>query len=336
MATMSRPDAAALRRAYERAREELARAAPRAPGYRLFWVRGRALGWVDLPVGGAHAVLGQHAECDAVLHGDPSVSLRHLLATTVALADGPALRLLDLQTEVPFHLEDGIPRRSIVASGPVVIGLGESVIGGVPIEASPQGGLRVVAPPLSAPIVTDAAAVPRSLRPPQERGQARPGTIWPDLEDSPRSRVTSMPPSVPISELPRMQAVSHVRMGPGLAPRAPRITAPPCATLTLRRADRAASVELGEAELDLGVMIGRADRCYDAGLRSVLDTNISRSHVLLLHHGGAFEAFDLCSTQGTYANGARVRRVALPEEITLSLASVNPIQLDWRRRAVPH
>jgi hypothetical protein len=73
---------------------------PSVSGYRVFWVRQREVGWLDLPVGGAYAILGRHSECDGILAKDPSISLRHLLATTVELADGVALRLLDLQTAV--------------------------------------------------------------------------------------------------------------------------------------------------------------------------------------------------------------------------------------------
>jgi hypothetical protein len=39
-------------------------------------------------------------------------------------------------------------------------------------------------------------------------------------------------------------------------------------------------VDLTEAELDLGVLIGRAEGCYDDGLKAVLDSNISRGHLL--------------------------------------------------------
>lgn len=330
-----RLDAAAIREAYARACEQMQRAAPTAPGYRLFWVSGRSVGWMDLPVGGKYAILGRHTECDAVLPGDDGVlSLRHLLAMTVALADGMALRLLDLQTAVPFYLEDGLPRRSIVASGPIAIGLGDHVIGGVPVEEGGRpGALRLAATPLRPPVVTESSSLPRSLHPegPPREAARELGVRLPSSapEEGPRSRVTSIPPSIPLSDLPKRRGANE------RAPSSPLLrSASPCATITLQRQDRAASVELSEEELDLGVMIGRAERCYDAGLRAVLDTNISRGHLLLLHHGGAFEAFDLCSTQGTFAGGQRVRRVALTDPgAALQLAAHNPVTLEWRRHA---
>lgn len=295
--------------------------APKAPGYRLFWVQERAVGWMDLPVSGACAVLGRHTECDAILHGDPSVSLRHLLAMTVALADGPALRLMDLQTAVPFCLEDGIPRRSIIVSGPVAISVHRHVIGAIPIEeGDTPGALRLATADLRAPLVSDAAAAPRSFL--HERQARSPAAHRSTLEanDNEHTHVTSIPASVPIATLSRSgSAVEATGARAG------------CATLMLHRKGRAASVELTEAELDVGVMVGRAERCIDAGLHEVLDNHISRGHVLLLHHGGAFEAFDLCSTHGTFAGGERVRRIVLSDVTTLSLASSNPVTLVWRR-----
>ncbi len=91
-------------------------------------------------------------------------------------------------------------------------------------------------------------------------------------------------------------------------------------------------MELTEGELDVGVLVGRADRCHDRGLQAVLDTNISRGHVLLLRQHGGFEAFDLCSTQGTYAGGKRVKRIALSDEgTTLRMATEKPVTLVWER-----
>jgi hypothetical protein len=104
------------------------------------------------------------------------------------------------------------------------------------------------------------------------------------------------------------------------------------ARLTLRRQGRSASVEITEGELDVGVLVGRSDRCHDSGLQAVLDTNISRGHILLLHQHDGFEAFDLCSTQGTYIGGQRGRRFVLPDEgTTLTLAAVNVVTLAWER-----
>jgi hypothetical protein len=85
-------------------------------GYRLCWVHGRHGGFRDLPARTHdYVVIGRHSACDMVLPADPELSLRHLLARTITLADGTlALRLFDLHSNVPMFLEDGVPRRSIV------------------------------------------------------------------------------------------------------------------------------------------------------------------------------------------------------------------------------
>ena len=102
-----------------------------------------------------------------------------------------------------------------------------------------------------------------------------------------------------------------------------------------------ATVKLGGAQLDHGVLVGRADKCFDSGLRAVLDVNVSRAHLLLLREGGACWAFDTCSTQGTWhwdgarhyydRHGAyrRVRRIHLAEAGTSLSLSRGTTWLHW-------
>ncbi|HVY46262.1 MAG TPA: FHA domain-containing protein, partial [Minicystis sp.] len=241
---------------------------------------------------------------------------------TIELADGLALRLLDLQTGVPFTLEDGAPRRSIVACGPVVAALGSFVVGGLP--ASPDGvELPDAAPALA---IEDSAVLPASVR--------APPTLLPARRlDAAVSYVTSMPP-------PSSIVVAAARSGrpsldfdaggesEGNAP----VAEPerPWARVTLRHRDKSASVDLGRAALEVGVLIGRLPTCHDARLLDVLNGGISRGHVLLFRHHDACEAFDLCSTQGTFLGARRVRRVRLdPGGTALQLASKEPVALEW-------
>ena len=96
-----------------------------------------------------------------------------------------------------------------------------------------------------------------------------------------------------------------------------------------------ASVDLPDAVLDAGVLVGRAERCEDR-LRAVLTESVSRVHLLLLRERGDVHAFDLASTQGLYADGQRVRRVRLPARGgTLRLASRDPVLLEWHPRTEP-
>ena len=58
-------------------------------GYRVFWTRPPAMGYLDLAARpGEYAVLGRHYKCDWFLDGDDRVSLRHLLLTSYPLDGG--------------------------------------------------------------------------------------------------------------------------------------------------------------------------------------------------------------------------------------------------------
>jgi hypothetical protein len=126
--------------------------------------------------------------------------------------------------------------------------------------------------------------------------------------------VTLLPFSAPIDNLPRPRAG--------------------CARISIQHGQRMAAIDVGDAELDRGILIGRADKCRDDGLRAVLDNSVSRAHLLVLREKNVVRAFDLASTQGTYSYGTRVRRVALPDTgATLALGTNPPVHLHWVRRA---
>jgi hypothetical protein len=302
-------DASEVHEAYERARGWAAGPAP-APGYRLVWVRGHEMGMRDLPApgvapepslrsgvpaSGAYVVVGRHTQCDAVLRNDAAIALRHLLARTVRLDDGTlALRLFDLHTSLGFFLDDDVERRAIVATGPLAVRIGRYVLVALPTGEAPPSELPV-------PAIHDSPCVPTSAQ--HLRGESR-------------THVTTIPPAPLLDE-----AMRAMQPGPGRA------------RITLRRDGRAASIELSDAALETGVLIGRADRCVDGGLRSVLTETVSRVHLLLLRENGAVHAYDVASTQGTYADGKHVHRVRLPDSgASLILASANPVLFDWHPR----
>ena len=107
------------------------------------------------------------------------------------------------------------------------------------------------------------------------------------------------------------------------------------ARVTLSRGGRIVSTQLDEGTLENGVLIGRAGRCLDGGLRSVLSPSISRVHLMLLRDGAEDVAIDLGSTQGTYAQdvGGRLRMMRLPPRALLRLGYVDPVALVWDRPA---
>jgi hypothetical protein len=97
---------------------ERERAQP-AAGYRLYWMAEGRFGSCDVPPHG-FVVVGRHALCDAVLDGDPTIGLRHVLVRARRLDDGcPRLSVLDLHTNLGFTLADGRPARSIAATGAI-------------------------------------------------------------------------------------------------------------------------------------------------------------------------------------------------------------------------
>lgn len=95
--------------------------------------------------------------------------------------------------------------------------------------------------------------------------------------------------------------------------------------LMVHGARGAAAIQLSKLDLELGVLVGRAPKCNDT-LRNVLNEGISRVH-LMLRKG---VAYDLASTQGTYAFHRRVRSVPLDDDGTeMRLGTVSPVFLRW-------
>jgi hypothetical protein len=338
----ARVDTSFIAAAFARARAKMSAVPAAVSGYRLFWVHRDEVHWQDLPVGGPYAIIGSHPLCSVVID-EPGVALRHLLATTIELSDGVALRLLDLHTDLPFVLQDGSRQRSIVGTGSVVALLGRVVIGAVPVDAGEAPEAPAEAPGLPELVVTSASRVPESVAaPPAEKEDPAPPAAAPSAR--PRSRVTSMPPSKLVAQMSSRPARQAPAPPAPPAPPHPYREAPPRSaepalpageswTVTLERQGMAAVVTLTDAALYLGVMIGRGNNCFDDGLRAVLDGSISRGHLLLLHHHDTYEAYDLCSMNGTWEAGTAVRRRRLgAERVTLELSNQKPVVLHWHGR----
>lgn len=319
-------DETAAQAAYARAAAHLA-ALPGLPaesdGYRLFWARGEELGHKDIHED-QHAVVGRHSACDVVLGSAAELSLRHLLVATTRLADGtPALRVLDLHASLPFYTDDGMPRRSIVATGPIVLRLGTYLFGGVPIGPAIRRALLPDEMPRA--VVTHSSRPDPSDQPGHLRTPGELSTMGADEDDlyDPAPTEAAQPAASPL--LSRVTVVPSAALLTDVAPPTARAA---FARLTLLREGHSASIDLPAAELEGGVLIGRSERCTDGGLRRVLDGNISRVHVLLVREGDDVVAFDLCSTQGMYADGHAVRRHGFSRAGgCVSLAKTNPVML---------
>ncbi|MBL9002972.1 MAG: FHA domain-containing protein [Myxococcales bacterium] len=287
-------------------------------GYRLFWVRERDLGWIDLEASPEnYAVLGYHEQCDLQLPKRPTISNRHVLASCFLL-DGsvPALRLLDLHTSHPFSI-DGQPRSSICVLGPLLIGLGDCALGCVPLpEFHQKAGMLGDGQELPPLHTIEADLPPEEL---EGVAASRAAQRMTHVTILPRSRRLEDAVAEPRSSVSR---VSGLPASPGFA------------RLTLQRQQRAVSLEISEADLYAGVMIGRSESCLDRGLRQVLSGQISRLHLLLLAEKRRVYAMDLCSTNGTWYRERRARRVLLSDEGTRLVLSGNDskVELTWHPR----
>jgi pSer/pThr/pTyr-binding forkhead associated (FHA) protein len=77
-------------------------------------------------------------------------------------------------------------------------------------------------------------------------------------------------------------------------------------------------------------MFGRYERCVDEGLRAVLGTLVSRVHLLLLLERDGVHGYDLCSTNGTWLPGARLRHIRLGREpVRLWIGGIDGTEMLW-------
>jgi len=299
-------DAIGLEHAYHRAKEVHAErpVVPGTLGYRIVWSFGERVGSVDLPaLPGAYVIVGRHSNCDVVLDSEPTLALRHLLMRAVVLADGTVgVRILDLRTSLGFIVDAGGPCRSIFAVGPIAIRLGPYAIIALPLDP------RCVPPQLPRPTLSRGLQMPTAM-------PVSPYRVAPAVSDRSfrSSHVTILPAA------PALEDLNPTRQGFG--------------RLTLVRGWQSASIDVDVEELESGILVGRADKCVDHGLRALLDASISRAHLLLVREEGHTSIFDLCSTQGTYVNGVRVRRYPLAEMgAPLSLGQRHSVHVHWRSR----
>jgi FHA domain len=280
-------------------RLERERAPLSGPGYRLYWMTTTTIASRDvLSTASSQLVVGRHSACHAVLEGDATIALRHLLVRSDILDDGcPRLRVLDLESGTGFLLPDGTRHRSITATGPLVLR-----VGAYAIVALPAG----VALPERMPVPTYEPVDGRACSP------------------SPRlSRITLMPSALMLAERPSLHALVRGQA----ALRTSEYE------LTLSTSAMRVTVDLSPTEIARGLLIGRASKCLDAGLRSILSNGISRVHLLLLRDGDECRAYDLASTQGSYLDRQPVAQALLEDGGTsLFLGTTTGIRLDWRRK----
>ncbi len=282
-------------------------------GYRLYWMGESVMGSTDVVAQpGGYVVVGRHESCDVVIDADERVlSLRHVLVRAASLDDGfPVLSVLDLQTSAGFELSDGSRQRSVAATGPVVFRIGTHTFVALPSTGRYPAELPV-------PFVERGELAPHRIAPKPILNAARPERGGP-----PPSCITVLPYSVVMSErrsvVPQLSHEPHVPTGEGYE-------------VILETPERRVGVVFSNGDLDHGVLIGRADKCVDVGLRSILGGTISRVHILLIREKGACHLYDVASLVGTYARGRRVRCIELCDlGSVVQLASSAGVTLHWR------
>lgn len=326
--TDPRVPGAAIESAWSKLVPALSLIAPQSPdeiGYRIFWTGLGDTGFRDFPcVRGAHLIVGRHALADVVLAGDAELSLRHLLVVPAqASGGGAALRLVDLQASLPMFLDDDTPQRSLHAEGPFAVRVGRYVLGGFPIGPG-QGH-----PPADLPRpdrvdgILDArpglcsGGVPRQA-PERRAREPMPGEGGPYRDAAHRSRsvITMMPRPITMVESVGSAHDDAV------------------ALLGAARDGERVRIPLRAADLRAGVLVGRADKCTDRGLRPLLTIRVSRVHAVVIDVEGRTMLYDCASTNGTWASGRRVRSIELgatpaDEGPLVQLAGPDGIELRW-------
>lgn len=270
-----------------------------ALGYRLYLVAGESLAWREVGIfPEGSLVIGRHSRCDLILDGD-AVSLRHVLVRATLLDDGVSvISVLDLDSASGFELSDGTTHRAVVAHGALVFRIGAAWLVALPLGVPPSNSLE-------RPRIQAAAM----------------GSFSADPRDAHRLAVSR------ILSLPGTTLASNVAIpGPGAR-----------YELAMTFHGQRAGAWFTERELEHGVLVGRATKCWSAGLRVMAEQSakVSRVHALLIRERDGIRLYDLASENGT-SDGVRahVRSMPLAERRgERSIAYFNaspPLVVEWR------
>jgi len=313
-------EAYAIAVAADRVREPQSR-----PGYRVYWMRHGFFASRDVPATpDGYVIMGRHTSCDVLIDDERSVSLRHVLVRSSSTDDGlPVLSVIDLKSSTGFVLSDGAKPHAITATGPIAFRVGTHAV-----VAIPSAGR--VPSELPTPLVDheEARGARDRDKPHAVRLQdAKPGFSH---DDSPRpSRITMTSPAVDLGARRSTwsDAAPSFAPSPTGEPWAYEIALEPMAG-----APRRAIVRLTASDVDHGVLIGRADKCVDDGLRSILNDQVSRVHALILRDRGQCHLYDVASSNGTFDERRnRSRCIALDDDGTsVRLVRVNGVCLHFR------
>lgn len=242
------------------------------------------------------AIIGRHTSADLFLADDQRLSLRHLALVMHPLR-GPNLtyHLVDLRTPLGMADELGRPVEHVAAQGPLMLQVGSYAVIAIPVRAA-------------APWPED----------PLEAWQGLPARTYVEGERSIPRRAVQEADATGIQVIrgarfarEGMADTDDVRIG----------------QLLVRSQRGTSSFVLGDKALRGGVLLGRYDRCDNAGLPVLSDHRISRVHTLLMLIDGAVHAIDTASTNGIWFRGAEIRHHPLSYGDELEIGS----RLAWIR-----
>ena len=239
------------------------------------------------------AIIGRHTSADLFLADDQQLSLRHLALVLHPRRRGelPAYHVIDLRTPLGMADERGRPVEHVAAGGPLFLQLGAYALILLPL-------------PWKRVWPTDALEAWRAL-PPRTYVE----------EERPLPRRPAPPPEAGATGVQVIRGARFAQRG--LAePDDVRV-----GQLQVRSQRGSSTFVLGAKALHGGVLLGRYDRCDNAGLPVMSDHRISRVHVLLIRIGEVVYAIDTASTNGIWHQGVEVRHHALEHGHELEIGS---------------
>lgn len=262
------------------------------------------------------AIVGRHDQCDLFLAHHASLALRHLAVVLDPVASWERgnsrvrYRILDLRTETGFSDEHGKAMRGMRAEGPALMRLANHAVFILPLG--------------------DATDWPQSA---EDAWSMLPERVYFDeMSCRPEGSVLSMPVASLGSAEARSNANALRRLGDVETQRSfvyrthgPRETGQGlvmrgdvAGTLEIIGESRYGALQIGDAALRDGVLLGRYARCDGAALLE--DPSLSRVHALLIQVDDSLLVVDTASRNGTYLPGqpaARVIPVSSGSEIHL-------------------
>jgi hypothetical protein len=252
----------------------------------------------------SHRVLGRHTACDVFLGKDPSLSLRHLLASAWLDAEGtPQLRVLDLGGEVKMRLHNGTQSAGFRTDGPCVASLGASALFLLlvdgrewPDDPHEAWDLLAAREVLEQHESRNDTEFIRTVRPRLRLVRPAPEAILSGSDDNSTLIVQLAAPSE-LLELPPDSpgAIGYLTL-PG---------------------DR--FVRLSPSDLARGVLVGRYERCELGGALFSDANTVSRVHLCLALDPTGLWAIDTCSTNGTWHEGNPIQAIKVGASATFTL-----------------